>query len=159
MLPESDESMCTICAENWAILCRKRVGVRLLDKMCFEFEARADLVVYRWKLDDSSQYGAFSSSNKSSFDETHASTLDCSNGSSYGSTLKYYDRSAFNSSFSSTLNASFSSTLNMSVENSIIVRDGELHGVHHCSDTTVENQAKIDREAQRFTAAPRGYRN
>ena len=56
--------------------------------------------------------------------------------------------SNFNSSFSSTLNASFSSTLNMSVENSIIVRDGELHGVHHCSDTAAENWAKIDREAR-----------
>ena len=69
------------------------------------------MVVCHWKPDDSSQYGALSSSNKSSFDETHASTLDCSNGSSYGSTLKYYDRSAFNSSFSSTLNESLSSTL------------------------------------------------
>ena len=36
----------------------------------------------------------------------------------------------------------------MSVENSIIVRDGELHGVHHCSDTAAENWAKIDREAR-----------
>ena len=89
----------------------------------------------------SSQYEAFGLSNKSSFDEFHVSTHDCS----YGSTLKYYDRSAFNSSFSSTLNASFSSTLNRSVENSIIVRDGELHGVSCCSDSAVENWAKIDR--------------
>ena len=35
-----------------------------------------------------------------------------------------------------------------SVEKSIIVRDGELHGVHRCSDIAAENWAKIDREAR-----------
>ena len=118
-----------------------------------------------------SQSGAFGPSNNSSFDEFGASTFNCS----YGSTLEFYDRSAFNSFFSSTRNKSFSSTRNepftsafkesfsstlndsfastvwkdiqnnhTSIESSIIVRDVELHGVCCCSDTAVENQAKID---------------
>ena len=50
-----------------------------------------------------SQYGEFGPSNKSSFNESRASTFDCS----YGSTLEYYDRSAFISSYSRTRNESF----------------------------------------------------
>ena len=60
-------------------------------------------------------YGAFCFPNKSSFNESHASTQDCS----YANTVKkhkYYDRSASNSSFSSALNESFSSTLNQMTE-------------------------------------------
>ena len=61
-----------------------------------------------------SHYGAFGLSNKSSFDESHASTLDSSYESSYGRTPGDCNGGVFNLLFSGTLNESYWSIHNES---------------------------------------------
>ena len=122
----------------WGDLCKQRsealheegVWGELLCWYCVRIQSRADLVVCDGKSNNSSEYGAFGSSNKCFFNDSHASTLDCSY------------RSAFNSSFSSTLDGSFSSALNESFSNTL----NQMTEVHTLSPTEAHSMLHTHKE-------------